>query len=29
MKYIDSFKRVKDQVMVTILRERGSKEEER
>ncbi|NQE04408.1 hypothetical protein C5S32_00920 [ANME-1 cluster archaeon GoMg1] len=29
MKYIDSFKRVKDQIKVTILRERGSKEEER
>lgn len=29
MKYIDSFKRVKGQIKVTILRERGSKEEER
>ena len=29
MMYIGSFKMVKDQIKVTILRERGSKEEER
>jgi len=29
MMYIDSFKRVKDQIKVTILRERESREEER